>query len=133
MVSNWKAGRNVLLADEMGLGKTAQIVATLSLLRSTQGLGGPFLVFAPLSTISHWAREVEAWSEMRCVVLHGTAADREVLTKHLWHAQAADPDEPNRKVAPSRKGGATAGYYFDVVVATYASRSRVSYDLGEVY
>ena len=48
-----------MLADEMGLGKTAQIVATFSELSRTHGVGGPFLVVAPLSTIEHWQRELD--------------------------------------------------------------------------
>ena len=35
------------------------------------GVRGPFLVIAPLSTISNWQREFETWSEINCVVYHG--------------------------------------------------------------
>ena len=52
--------QNAILADEMGLGKTVQSVSFLHYLHSTQGLWGPFLVVAPLSTLSHWQRE-EVW------------------------------------------------------------------------
>ena len=32
---------------------------------SVDGLPGPFLVVVPLSTIEHWRREFEAWTDMR--------------------------------------------------------------------
>ena len=48
----------------MGLGKTVQSVSFLHYLHSTQGLWGPFLVVAPLSTLSHWQRELEARTEI---------------------------------------------------------------------
>ena len=51
LLSAWQQRRNVMLADEMGLGKTAQIVATFSELSRTHGVGGPFLVVAPLSIL----------------------------------------------------------------------------------
>lgn len=35
------------------------------------GVRGPFLVIAPLSTISNWQREFETWSEINAVVYHG--------------------------------------------------------------
>ena len=41
-----------------GLGKTAQSIGFLSWL-STAGVGGPFIVIAPLSTMEHWKREIE--------------------------------------------------------------------------
>ena len=95
-----------MLADEMGLGKTAQCVATLSHIHEL-GPAGPFLIVAPLSTINHWARELRAWSSLRVVVLHGSAADRALLLKRLWHA------------APGPRGGERPGYFFHVVVTTY--------------
>ena len=102
----WHKRRNVMLADEMGLGKTAQCVATLSHIHEL-GPAGPFLIVAPLSTINHWARELRAWSSLRVVVLHGSAADRALLLKRLWHA------------APGPRGGERPGYFFHVVVTTY--------------
>jgi len=56
-------GRNCILADEMGLGKTVQVVAMLEHLRTIEGLRGPYLIVAPLSTMGHWRREFEGWTE----------------------------------------------------------------------
>ncbi len=35
------------------------------------GVRGPFLVIAPLSTIVHWQREFEAWTDINAIVYHG--------------------------------------------------------------
>ena len=53
----------------MGLGKTIQTIAFLAFLRS-KGTYGPFLVAAPLSTLSNWINEIQTYfeSEMRLIV-----------------------------------------------------------------
>jgi len=51
-----EVGLNGILADEMGLGKTVQVIAFIcSLLQD--GAPGPFLVVAPLSTLTNWCTE----------------------------------------------------------------------------
>lgn len=64
--------RSVILADEMGLGKTLQTVGFVDHLRRQEGVKGPFLVVAPLSTIEHWAREFRGWTDMNVVVYQGS-------------------------------------------------------------
>ncbi|XP_068656090.1 ATP-dependent DNA helicase DDM1-like isoform X3 [Aristolochia californica] len=56
LISLWQNGLNGILADQMGLGKTVQTIGFLSHLKSN-GLHGPYLVIAPLSTLSNWANE----------------------------------------------------------------------------
>ncbi len=34
----------------------------------------------------HWTREIEKWTEMRVVVLHGTKPCRDVIREHRWWA-----------------------------------------------
>ena len=63
--------RSVMLADEMGLGKTAQAIAMLDYIWRSEGVRGPFLVVAPLSTLSHWQREVESWTDLNVLLYHG--------------------------------------------------------------
>ncbi len=58
LVSLYENGLNGILADEMGLGKTIQTIAFLAFLKS-KGTHGPFLVAAPLSTLSNWIAEIE--------------------------------------------------------------------------
>jgi chromodomain-helicase-DNA-binding protein 7 len=89
--SNWLAlnyhqHRNSLLADEMGLGKTVQSIMFLKYLRTTAPESGLFLVVAPLSTMQHWRREIESFTDdMYAVVYHGSAEDRAVLREREWN------------------------------------------------
>ena len=62
-----------ILADEMGLGKTIQTIALLAHLLE-RGVPGPFLVVAPLSTLSNWSHEFAKWCA--CGVLFVFAAPR---------------------------------------------------------
>lgn len=70
----------------MGLGKTAQSISALECLRRVGGVGrGPFLLVAPLTTLGHWQREVETWTDMYCVAYTGSGADKEVCRAHeFW-------------------------------------------------
>lgn len=54
--TSYENGVNGILADEMGLGKTVQCIAMLAHL-IYQGVTGPFLVVAPLSTLPNWYSE----------------------------------------------------------------------------
>jgi superfamily II DNA or RNA helicase len=47
-----------ILADDMGLGKTIQAITLLAHL-AEQGVEGPYLVIAPVSTIPNWIREIQ--------------------------------------------------------------------------
>jgi len=81
LVSLYENGLNGILADEMGLGKTIQCIALFSHL-IYMGVSGPFLVVAPLSTLSNWIREFQRWTPSIPVLLyHGTKAEREILRK----------------------------------------------------
>lgn len=57
MISLWHNGLNGILADQMGLGKTIQTIGFLAHLKG-EGLHGPYMVIAPLSTLSNWVSEV---------------------------------------------------------------------------
>ena len=57
----YENGINGILADEMGLGKTLQTIALLAHLVE-QGLAGPFLIVAPLSTVSNWMAELKRFA-----------------------------------------------------------------------
>ncbi|EFJ48862.1 hypothetical protein VOLCADRAFT_117484, partial [Volvox carteri f. nagariensis] len=85
MVNNYCQRRNCILGDEMGLGKTAQSISCLEVLRSVGGIPGPFLIVAPLSTLGHWQREIQTWTDMNVVFLSGTAADRAVILEHEFY------------------------------------------------
>ena len=80
-------GLNGILADEMGLGKTVQVIAFICSLVQ-DGAPGPFLVVAPLSTLTNWYTEFARFApeviqtlvvrksthrllQINCVVYHG--------------------------------------------------------------
>ena len=75
----WYEGRNSILADEMGLGKTVQIVTAINDLAINEGITGPFLVIAPLSTLPHWQMEFERWTHLNVVVYHGNQKARDLI------------------------------------------------------
>ena len=47
-----------------GLGKTAQSIATLAFQAQFLGMLGPHIVIAPLTTLGHWKREIQTWTDM---------------------------------------------------------------------
>jgi hypothetical protein len=77
-VVNWALGYPILLAQnpacqpaclpatpvQMGLGKTAQSISVLAFQHQFMHVRGPFLVVAPLTTLGHWQREIETWTDM---------------------------------------------------------------------
>jgi len=48
----------------MGLGKTAQSIAVMSWLKQYAGASAPCMVVAPLTTLGHWKREIETWTDL---------------------------------------------------------------------
>ena len=40
------------------------------------GQTGPFLVVAPLTTLGHWLREIQTWTDLDVVQYTGSGADR---------------------------------------------------------
>lgn len=74
--TSYENGVNGILADEMGLGKTVQCIAMLAHL-IYQGVTGPFLVVAPLSTLPNWYAEFRRFTPKVPVILyHGTPDER---------------------------------------------------------
>ncbi|OQR87370.1 chromodomain-helicase-DNA-binding protein [Achlya hypogyna] len=94
MISCWKAKRSCLLADEMGLGKTVQVVSFVEHLRTEEDIRGPFLIVVPLSTLQHWRREIEDWTDMNVCVYHDVGERntkysgkdlRALIRSQTWH------------------------------------------------
>ena len=68
-------GLGGILADDMGLGKTVQSLAMI--VRQVDRGSGPFLVVAPTSVVSNWAREAERFAPgLTVVTISGTQARR---------------------------------------------------------
>ena len=77
--SLYENGLNGILADEMGLGKTVQTISFLAFLRDMQSYG-PFLVVAPLSTLTNWIDEFARWTpSIKTILYHGSPAEREEM------------------------------------------------------
>ena len=71
-----------LANEQMGLGKTIQVASFINLLASESQIRGPYLIIAPLSTITHWLREFSGWTDLNAIIYHGSARDREVLREY---------------------------------------------------
>lgn len=85
MVKNWYSSKNCILGDEMGLGKTAQSIAVMAFQRQFGCVSGPFLVIAPLTTLGHWQREIETWTDMNCILYCGNANDKQTIHNYeIW-------------------------------------------------
>eukprot|EP01120_Amphizonella_sp_Union-15-10_P015452 TRINITY_DN7958_c0_g1_i2.p1 TRINITY_DN7958_c0_g1~~TRINITY_DN7958_c0_g1_i2.p1 ORF type:complete len:767 (+),score=144.67 TRINITY_DN7958_c0_g1_i2:99-2399(+) len=83
LIQLFENGMNGILADEMGLGKT---VVTLSFLAHLweKGIRGPFLVVAPLSTLSNWRNEFQKWCPtIPLLFYHGNKTERETIRSKL--------------------------------------------------
>jgi len=71
---------NGMLADEMGLGKTIQTIALLHHLKQQYAVFGPHIIVVPLSTISNWMNEFNAWSpQMNVIVYGGNSESRRII------------------------------------------------------
>ncbi|OVA18695.1 SNF2-related [Macleaya cordata] len=84
LISLWQNGLNGILADQMGLGKTIQTIGFLAHLKG-KGLDGPYLVIAPLSTLSNWVNEISRFTpSINAVIYHGDLKVRqEIRQKYM--------------------------------------------------
>ncbi len=104
-----RLGIGSCLADDMGLGKTIQLLALLLHERRDGQVVGPTLLFAPMSVVGNWEREIQRFAKpLRVVVHHGPTR----LTGDAFVAAA------------SRN---------DVVLTTYGLASRELKDLLRVH
>eukprot|EP01119_Soliformovum_irregulare_P000784 TRINITY_DN10578_c0_g1_i3.p1 TRINITY_DN10578_c0_g1~~TRINITY_DN10578_c0_g1_i3.p1 ORF type:complete len:1288 (-),score=409.11 TRINITY_DN10578_c0_g1_i3:19-3882(-) len=80
LVSLYNNKLNGILADEMGLGKTIQTISLLAYLMEKKNNNGPFLVIAPLSTMSNWILEFQRWAPaIKLVIYKGKPAARKQI------------------------------------------------------
>jgi len=113
MVGNYRRRKNVILGDEMGLGKTAQCISVMEHVRTTLlRAPRPFLVVAPLTTLGHWKREMEKWTNMNVVVLDGNAEDRRVCEETEFYF--------------SSKGRGKGPAKFDVLLVSFETARRLT-------
>uniref|UniRef100_A0AAY4AS85 DNA helicase n=1 Tax=Denticeps clupeoides TaxID=299321 RepID=A0AAY4AS85_9TELE len=107
LLFNWYNRQNCILADEMGLGKTIQSIALLSEVFAA-GVQGPFLIIAPLSTITNWEREFATWTDMNAIVYHGSLASRQMIQQYEMYCK----DEKVGHLIPG-------AYKFDALITTF--------------
>lgn len=102
LVSLYNNRLNGILADEMGLGKTIQSIALLAHLAEEKRNYGPFMVVAPLSTLSNWANELAKWAPgLVALCYKGPPAARKEVQKEIQQ-YLATRKRASRGVVPSR-------------------------------
>uniref|UniRef100_A0ACD5XWD7 Uncharacterized protein n=1 Tax=Avena sativa TaxID=4498 RepID=A0ACD5XWD7_AVESA len=93
LISLWQNGLNGILADQMGLGKTIQTIGFLAHLKGN-GLEGPYMVIAPLSTLSNWLNELSRFvPSLNGLIYHGDKVARENLRRKFMPKKIG-PDFP---------------------------------------
>ena len=95
------------------MGKTAQCISVMEHVRTTQlRAPRPFLVIAPLTTLGHWKREIEKWTDMNVVLMDGNAKDREIVeSTEFWFPGKAPGKGPAK---------------FDVLLASFETARRLT-------
>lgn len=77
----WMNGLCGILADEMGLGKTIQAISLIAFFKEKK-VSGPFMIAAPLSTVSNWVDEFAKWTPgINAVLYHGSKEDRAAIRR----------------------------------------------------
>lgn len=109
----------------MSVGKTLQTAATANILATKMNRLGPVLIVAPLSTLVHWKREFEAWTDLNTVVYHGSYDDRILIREHEF---VYEQDRPAgaigfnqrylQKCVRKKKSKADSPWMIDVVITT---------------
>ncbi|KAH7665175.1 ATP-dependent DNA helicase protein [Dioscorea alata] len=88
LISLWQNGLNGILADQMGLGKTIQTIGFLAHLKG-KGLDGPYMIIAPLSTLSNWMNEISRFvPSMGSILYHGSKNERREIRRKFMPKQA---------------------------------------------
>lgn len=94
MKSLWINGLCGILADEMGLGKTVQTISLIAFFKENN-ISGPFLIAAPLSTVSNWVDEFQRWTpSIKTVLYHGSKPERAELRKQMKLKDQKEADFP---------------------------------------
>lgn len=112
MVSLYNNNLNGILADEMGLGKTIQTIALLTYIVEKKKNNGPYLIVAPLSTISNWTSEFAKWSPfLKVIIYKGSPAERKSIAIQM----KSDKEK------------------FNVIITTYEYIMKDKYMLNKVF
>eukprot|EP00493_Phyllostaurus_siculus_P026999 UN27345 len=60
----------------MGLGKTIQSLSFIEHLCRNNNIIGPYLIVAPLSTLSHWENEIRQWTTLNVLLYHDVGGNK---------------------------------------------------------
>ena len=94
LISLFENGLNGVIADEMGLGKTLQTIVFLAHLQA-HNVAGPFIIIAPLSTLSSWVDECGRWCpQLKVMRYHGNPDERKVLREQLSNIKSNAAQTP---------------------------------------
>lgn len=106
-------------------GKTLQTARLVDYFLSDLHSLNPVLIVAPLSTLAHWKREFNAWTDLNVVSYYGSADDRQLIREHEF---AYPVDRPTRgvpfnqlylkKCLPKRKDDSSSPWMVQVVITT---------------
>jgi SNF2 family DNA or RNA helicase len=85
----------------------------------------PVLVIAPLSTLGHWRREFEAWTDLNVTVYHGSAEDRRLIRESEFVYESDRPvggvafnQTYLKKCVPKRSDDSSSPWMVQVVITT---------------
>lgn len=126
---SWANGIDTILADEMGLGKTIQTICFLYTLYKEGHCKGPFLVSAPLTTVTNWEREFEFWApDFHVITYVGDKDSRAVIREH----ELTFNENALRGGSRPSKLRSEDGLKFHVLLTSYELISIDSATLGSV-
>lgn len=87
-------GSSGILADEMGLGKTIQAISMIAFLKQ-EGIPGPFIIVAPLSTVENWVNEFAFWTPtIKTIKYYGSKTERTQIRKRMQPSKQKNQDFP---------------------------------------
>ena len=94
-----------------------------------ENVKGPFLVCVPLSTIEHWRREAETWTDLRCCVYHdiGGRELRDYIREYEWYYPST-----TAAAAAAGAGSSHRVLQFHVLITTYDALIRDYEELAEI-
>lgn len=73
-------------------GKTLQTASAVQIIANELHRTGPVLIIAPLSTVPHWKREFQNWTDLNVIIYHGSAEDRQIIREHEFVYECDRPD-----------------------------------------
>lgn len=81
------------------------------------------MIIAPLSTLSHWQREFQSWTDLNAIVYHGTADDRRLIREYEFVYETDRPksigiNQNYLKTCARKVSKGTRPWMVDVVITS---------------